>query len=80
MELPLGMCHIFNLGGVFLFMGVLPVCMSGYHMYAVPDIIEMCESSCRCCKLNPGPLQEYPVLLISELSLVPRYVKFLSST
>lgn len=86
MELPLGMCHIFNLRSVFFFMGVLSVCMSEYNMYAVPaevrraDIIEMYEPSCRCCKLNPGPLQGHPVLLITELSPVPRSVQSLSST
>lgn len=52
-------------------MGVLLVCMSGYHMYAVPAevrrtaMIELCEPSCRCCKLNPGPLQKCPVLFIT---------------
>jgi hypothetical protein len=31
----------------------------------------VCETPCECWSLNPGPLEEQPMLLIAEPSLQP---------
>lgn len=36
-----------------------------------PGVTEGCELPCGCWELNPGPLQEQPVLLATEPSLQP---------
>ena len=33
------------------------------------EVKDACELPCRCWELNPGPLEEQPVLLTAELSL-----------
>ena len=35
------------------------------------EVKDACELPCRCWELNPGPLEEQPVLLTAELSLQP---------
>jgi hypothetical protein len=35
------------------------------------SIVDGCELLCSCWELNPGPLEEHPVLLTAELSLQP---------
>jgi hypothetical protein len=64
-----------------LCMFVLPACMSVHHMCAWclrkpedSDPLEKVftvsgEPSWRCWELNPGPLEEQPVLLTAEPSL-----------
>lgn len=56
----------------FMCIAVLPACIS----VKVPDILELelptsCELPCGCWKVKPGPLEEQPVLLTSELSIQP---------
>ena len=63
-------------------MGVFSVQMSRHHMQAWsterPEesvrfpgmgVTDSCELPCRCWELNPGPLEEQPMLLATELSL-----------
>jgi hypothetical protein len=68
-------------------MGVLPTCMSVYHVHAVPretkggsrvpwtGVTDTCEPPCRYRESNSGPLEEQPVLLTAELSLHPLNVE-----
>ncbi|EGW01477.1 E3 ubiquitin-protein ligase NEDD4 [Cricetulus griseus] len=52
--------------------------MSSAGRKRAPDlIIDGCEPPYGCWELNPGPLEEQPVLLTSEPSLQPHYVLFL---
>jgi hypothetical protein len=38
-----------------------------------------CELPCGCWELNPGPLEEQPVLLSSEPSLQPKVLIFINA-
>jgi hypothetical protein len=62
-------------------LGILPTYISINHVHAWclqwPEqgvrspgagITDHCEPPCRCWELNPGPLQEQPVLLTTEPS------------
>jgi hypothetical protein len=54
-----------------------------HHMHALPvavirglrslgtEVIDTCELPCGFSELNPGPLEEQPVLLTAESSLQP---------
>ena len=42
-------------------------------------VTDKCELPCGCWELNPGPLEEQPLLLTSELSLPALRVRFLKS-
>jgi hypothetical protein len=57
--------------GVFVYM---------YVFVRVSDIgvKDICELSCTCWELNPGPLEEHSVLLTDEPSLQPHLISFLS--
>jgi hypothetical protein len=39
-------------------------------------VVNGCEPVCGCWELNPGPLQEQPVLLTAEPSFPPSFVFF----
>ena len=64
-------------------MGILPNSISAQHICGVHTevsrehqipwtwITDGCESPCGCWDLNPGPLEEQPVLLTAEPSLQP---------
>jgi hypothetical protein len=47
-----------------------------YQKGASDHIIDDCEPSCDCWELNSGPLEEQPVLLITDLSLWPLICTF----
>lgn len=66
----------------FMCINVLPSCVYVQHVcawcprrseegvgYPRPGLMDNCEPPCRCWKLNPDPLQEQPVLLITGPSL-----------
>ena len=42
-------------------------------------ITDGCELPCGCWELNPGPLEEQPVLLTAELSLQSHFLIFFES-
>ena len=46
--------------------GIVPVEARRWHQNLV-GVMDSCEPPCGCWKLNPGPLQEQPVLLPTEL-------------
>ena len=60
-----------------LCMGVLPAIISVQHVHAVSlesrspgtEGTATCELPCGCWKLNQGPLEEQPILIITEPSL-----------
>lgn len=76
---------------MFLFY-VFPPCIHVCYIHATPvgakeDISLLgtgvpggCEPPCRCWEVNPGPLEEHPVLLTSKPSLQPlALILFLNS-
>lgn len=68
--------HFVHVSSFFLVhMSVLPACMPG-NQERVMDPLQLesqrvMEPPCGCCKLNLGPPEERPVLLITEPSLQP---------
>jgi hypothetical protein len=54
----------------FMCIGVLPTCISVWVLYPPGTIvIDSYNLPCVCWELEPGPLEEQPVLLTIELSL-----------
>ena len=51
----------------------LHVCLCEDVGYSRTGVTDSCEPPCGCWNLNPGPLEEQPMLLL-ELSLQPRNV------
>jgi len=79
-------CH-HNLAKPYLFLLYVYV----HHVHAVPVQaiqstqrtsvalgleLDSCELSCGCWKLNPGPLEEQPVLLTAKSPLLPKTLFF----
>lgn len=65
-------------------MGVLPACMSVYHLHTISteteegagsldtEVIGFCEQSCGGWESNPGPLKQQPGLLTLEQFLASK--------
>lgn len=50
---------------------VSPACICAFSEAPGAGVIDDCELTLGCCELNPGPLQEQLVFLVSEPSLHP---------
>jgi hypothetical protein len=50
---------------------VLPVCLCEDVRFPETELKDSCKLPCLCWELNPGPLEEQPLLLTTEPSLPP---------
>jgi hypothetical protein len=69
----LNIVSLINFLTFILFLCSLVICLYVYEGFRSPAIgvSDRCELSCGCQELNPGPLEEQPVLLTTEPSFQP---------